>query len=547
MLEPLLAEQSIESPWDESLQIEWKPLYLFNLYRLTLVLVFIATFLLGISPFWVGQYNPSLFFSLCWFYFAFALISLQFVKRRAPAFSVQVFTQIFIDIILSIFIMHSSGGLNSGTGVLLVIAVIAGGLLTPGRTAFFFAALASIGVLLHSMIANTYHWFSDDINYSHAGILGIAFFLMAFLSYYLGQRVRQSEILARERGLQILYLQRLNAQIVQNIRSGIIVVDAVERIRLLNEAALRLLQLKITPLGYTLETVSPPLYQQFQRWRSNPHLAPQLLSPPYVEVGVLATFMELAQDNTASVLIVLEDATLTSHRAQQLKLASVGRLTASIAHEIRNPLSVIGQAGQLLQEQCQSNETAEFPELDIEQTARLSEMIVKNTRRVNKIIEAILQISRRKEPDLQLIDLHQWLIQFIDEFNTCHALKNNEICLNEYSEALYIYFDNDQLHQVLTNLCENGLRYSHQSPCLSLKTGISHDFRSPYLDIIDFGEGIPPSYTAQLFEPFFTTEKKGTGLGLYVSREICEANKAMLSLISNSKEGCCFRILFRGR
>lgn len=514
---------------------EWRPLYLFNLYRLVIVTVFTATFIAGVSPGFLGQFDGRLFLVTTWFYLGLSLLNIVTIQSQWPRFSLQVLTQILIDIFVITLLMHASGGVNSGLGTLLVVAIAGGSLLAVGRTAFFFAAIASLCVLVQVTLMDIYDW-SFGTSYTHAGLLGVTFFATAFLAFVLAQRVRISEALAKQRGLHVQYLARLNAQIVQHIQSGIIVIDVKGYIRLFNEAARRLLGLTEQPEGQLLTTIVPELARRLANWQKGQSTMPPLFHTYTGEVEILATFTALKdQEGTLTTLVVLEDATLMTQRAQQLKLASLGRLTASIAHEIRNPLGAISHAGQLLTESVISSN---------EYHKRLTQIIVDNAQRVNTIIENVLQLSRQKTIDTQCFNLYAWLVAFTEEFISFQGLASTDIIIHTQKRNLIVCFDPSHLYQVINNLCENGLRYSQGTPRLELHTGVSEESARPYLDICDHGTGMTKEIQRQIFEPFFTTETMGSGLGLYIAREICEANQAALHMISNTPTGCCFRIYF---
>lgn len=509
----------------------WKALSLFNLYRLTIVIVFGGTVFTDMSPSFLAQFDKQLFLITGWFYAGLAIFCIFTIKQTWPPFNIQVLGQFLLDIFAITLLMHASGGVNSGLGMLLVVTIAGSSLLTEGRTAFFFAAIASLCVLVHVCIADFYNWFSYN-SYTHAGMLGITFFTTAFLGHTLARRVLVSEALAKQRGVRLQYLARLNAEIVQNIQSGIVVIDIVGRIRLFNNAARGLLGLNEQPIGRVLMSVAPELAKQVSNWQKGS--TSPLFRPASGEVEVIATFTELRQGDEVKILIMLEDATITAQRAQQLKLASLGRLTASIAHEIRNPLGAISHAGQLL---------AESPHICPEEE-RLTQIIADNSRRVNTIIESVLQLSRRSPTKTQCFCLQEWLQSSIHEFTIQQGLRTADVVLHSPENALIVCFDSEQLYQVINNLCENGLRYSQGEPLLELCVGVSEESARPYLEVRDYGQGMTEKVKAQIFEPFFTTEAKGTGLGLYLAREICEANKATLQLWSNSTAGCCFRIHF---
>ncbi|MGK0170527.1 MAG: two-component system sensor histidine kinase PilS (NtrC family), partial [Gammaproteobacteria bacterium] len=251
------------------------------------------------------------------------------------------------------------------------------------------------------------------------------------------------------------------------------------------------------------------------------------------QLDLTASFAALGVQGTTGVLIFLEDASPMTQRVQQLKLASLGRLTASIAHEIRNPLGAISHAGQLLGE-SESLDSAD---------QRLSQIIQDNCRRMNGIIEDVLQLSRRTPAIRQDLVLRQWLEAFVSELRGGATSNLGLVTFSVQNEALVAPFDSDQLRQVVSNLVENGLRHSGDSGVVTLSAGVTKESQRPFLDVLDEGDGIADSDRDQVFEPFFTTRADGTGLGLYIARELCEINQASLRLLP-SERGCLFRITF---
>jgi two-component system sensor histidine kinase PilS (NtrC family) len=252
---------------------------------------------------------------------------------------------------------------------------------------------------------------------------------------------------------------------------------------------------------------------------------------------ILPKFARLGKSKKNGTLIFLEDTSAMAQRAQQMKLASLGRLTASIAHEIRNPLGAISHASQLL---------SESPELD-PADKRLTQIIGEHTQRVNQIIENTMSLSRRDRAQPILFDIHQWLQDFIQEFMRSEQIDSADISLSLDDSPHEVRMDPSQLHQVVWNLVCNGLRHCQdcaERPRVIMQTGFSSDTNRPYLDIIDHGPGISPEQSLHIFEPFYTTESSGTGLGLYIARELCEGNRARLDYIPVVNGGSCFRITF---
>ncbi|MEY3218868.1 MAG: hypothetical protein RIT27_225 [Pseudomonadota bacterium] len=515
-------------------QIDWKPLQLFNFYRLLLASIFIALFITDSLPNVIGKYLPRLFLVVSSIYFVSALLSVFTIYYQRPHFNVQVFGQAIVDIIIISLLMHASGGLSSGLGALLVVAVAGYSLLTEGRTAFLSAAIATVAVLLETMVADFYNAF-DVPNYTQAAILGVGFFATAFLVHALAQRVRKSEYSAYQHKLYSEQLAQLNQQIVAHIRSGIIVLDSANQIRLINESAQQLLEIgELQTTNMPLLQIMPDLAEQFVRWERGQSSATYWFKIKHSETEVIATFSRLHQAGDIKALIFIEDAALTMQRAENIKLPALGRLTASIAHEIRNPLAAISQAGQLL---------VECPDLS-ERYLPFAEMVVEQSTRINRIINSILQISRQREADRRTIELNQWIETFYVELCGHYALAKQHIELHLAKQSLIIEFDPIQLHQVMWNLCENALRYSQGEKRLLISTGSNVQNKRPYVEIEDFGQGIAKEDEHKIFEPFFTTRTEGIGLGLYISRDLCVANQASLKLVKNSPKGCCFKINF---
>lgn len=513
----------------------WRPLGLLNLYRLTLAGLLLV-FMLGEGPpDPLGSLKPRLFFELGVSYIIFSIGSALALLGRWPGFRVQLYTQVLLDIVFITLMMHASGGVSSGLGMLLVVTVAAGSILTTGRTAILFAAIATIATLLEQV----YAWFyglAEFGGYTQAGMLGAIFFATAILSQLLAKRTLESEMLAAQRGEDLAHMAQLTDYIIQRMQTGIIVLDAADETRLMNESAWHLLGIKEDPKRQSLDQLSPELARQLKAWRENAVYDSKTMRPTNTAADILPRFARLGRGESAGTLIFLEDTSGIAQQAQHLKLASLGRLTASIAHEIRNPLAAISHAGQLLAE-ASGLEGSEV---------RLTQIIREQSQRMNKIVENMLQLSRRERSHLADFELRPWLEEFIVEFSRSQNIDISNISVEHGAQAIMVRMDPSQLQQILWNLCENGLRYAPPAaqPKLKLRDGILLESRAPFLDVIDFGPGIAPDVVQHIFEPFFTTEQSGTGLGLYISRELCECNQARLSYIAIPSGGSCFRITF---
>jgi two-component system sensor histidine kinase PilS (NtrC family) len=244
-------------------------------------------------------------------------------------------------------------------------------------------------------------------------------------------------------------------------------------------------------------------------------------------------FVSLSERGAGPVLVFLEDTSVVAERAQQSKLASLGRLSASIAHEIRNPVGAMSHAGQLLKES---------PGIT-EDDRHLTGIIEKNAVRVSQIIENVLQLSRKDSTRQERIELPSWLEGFLNEFQQTLQLEDGRIAVENLTPGLEVHFDPSHLHQVLWNLCDNALKHAAAVPVL-LRSGRIASSDRPFLEVVDRGTGIDPALAERIFEPFFSGGAGGTGLGLFISRELCQTNGAVLAYEARSGGGSIFRIVF---
>ncbi|MFZ2727605.1 MAG: ATP-binding protein [Methylococcaceae bacterium] len=505
----------------------WRSLSIFLLYRFVLASLFISVFYAHFEPSLLNINNKLLFFYSSHLYLLLSIVAALCVPWRVLGYAVQAHWLVFSDMVMLILLMHACGGISSGVGVLLAVSIAAGGLLIGGRCAMSFAALASLGVLGEQIFADYNHSFALA-SYTQAGMLGSSFFIISLLSYILAKRSEQIAQLADEQKQTISNLEEINQYIIKHLQSGIVIVNEQQQVLMLNEAALRLAHLNATPKE--INAIGNGLADAFAAWLVDSAANFVSLSLPN-SAELRCHFSPLPTRHDFFYLLMFEDIALYNQRVQQSKLASLGRLTASIAHEIRNPLGAISHAGQLL---------AESPELSA-QDQRLLDIIHSHTRRVNHIIEDILQLSRRTDSRREQIDLNQWLEKYVASFIAEQNLDNEpfKLILNPYT--LMAFVDASHLKQIMDNLCQNALKYGQpQLGKIILQSRLLA--QTPCIEVIDHGEGINRQQREHLFEPFFTTSSTGTGLGLYISKELAELNQAKLSYHVTSEDQTCFRL-----
>jgi two-component system sensor histidine kinase PilS (NtrC family) len=306
---------------------------------------------------------------------------------------------------------------------------------------------------------------------------------------------------------------------------------------MLNSAAAESLRIGAETRASLVEEV-PRLQSELESWRRGEPTRPATVVSPKGR-PLIPRFAGIGRSRAGGVLIFLEDASAVAEQVRQMKLATLGRLTASIAHEIRNPLSAVSHANQLL---------AESPKMD-SGDKRLIEIIDEHSQRMERIVENILQLSRRDSTRAEELDVTAWLKDFITEFRERHTLPPMSLPLRiEGAELPRIRVDPTHLHQVIWNLSENALRHGRQDasggPRVEYRLGTLPGSGSGFLEVLDRGPGVPPDIAEHIFEPFYTSDPRGTGLGLFIARELCECNRARLSYAPRPQGGSCFRIEF---
>jgi two-component system, NtrC family, sensor histidine kinase PilS len=492
----------------------WTSLRYFNLYRISVATLFFTITLVYGDALALGSHALLAFRYTSLAYLAGAVGLHALMRNVHERFNLQLSLQMALDIVAITLLMYASGGVRSGLGVMLLISLTGAAIVAPRRLSYLYAALAAIALLLEQ----GYWVLAHDVpeaNFLQPGLLAIGCFATAGVTSWLAQRVVANEALARQRGRSLQTQTRVNQLVIEDMHDGVLVLDREGRVVQHNPQAQRLLG-EHRLLGMPIAQLLPGFgaATDFEvRGRS---------------LGV--RMLESGSDELFSVLF-LEDTTRSREQAQQLKLAALGRLTASIAHEIRNPLAAISHAVELLGEERRDA-----------QRVRLTRIIHDNTLRLERLVSEVLQLSRRDRLSPQRVRVRTWLMPFIDEFVANESVPPDRFEVEGPREAA-IEFDPGHLHQVMWNLLRNAVRYARAEPH-SIRIAVRDVADRVELSVIDNGPGVPQSTQGQLFEPFFTTDSKGTGLGLYLARELCAANRAQLEYVRESA-GAHFRVVAR--
>jgi two-component system sensor histidine kinase PilS (NtrC family) len=527
----------------------WRSLKLYNAYRVLIALVLLATQGLLNNDDWLQNASTDLFSTLVLGYFVFSIISAAFTWFEKPNLDINVPIQIIIDIVFILLMMHAQDGSQSSLGLLLIIAIASASLISEGRLALFYAAIASIGILLEQ----TYRILlieTSASNYTSAVLLSLGCFATAWLAYSLAERTKKSELLASQRGLDVQNMAQINALITHEMQDGVLVVDQKFQIKQHNTQAETLLGLESGDWqGKSLNEISPEIASLMQHWLDetlpSKDFAPTNFSlPDFLKLTTLSRelrlrFLPIAESRNQGAVIFIADWSQMQTQAHQVKLAALGRLTANIAHEIRNPLSAISHANQLLQEE--DSDPA---------TKRMLQIISDNVQRLDQIIKDVLELNRRDRTNQETVHLENFILDFYTQFCAVEKIPDNCFKLTLINAETLISFDRRHLNQILWNLCKNGWRHCKKIEN-SLELVVVSTEKTVRIEINDDGDGIVESVRSHLFEPFFTTEKAGTGLGLYIARELADANGAKLQYktltdASGADSGSQFIIHIRG-
>lgn len=502
---------------------------IYSTYRLVLAGILAATFVLGTVQSVLGKTQPQLFAIVSAAYLTFsALALLRHMTLARPYSDTQLFTEFFIDIGCLMLMSYASS--NSGLALLLVVCISAASMTLPGQLSLLIASLSTIAVL-GEVAANIAADRAEMSQFVQAGTMGMAYFTAALAIRYLSRRISTTQHLADRRREDIERLSQINQLIVQRMQTGVVVMSSEGEIKLLNNAAAEILDYPDVVIsgGHTAP-------QELIAMAANPENSSKLVTLGKGKAEVQINMAHLDSADNGDCLFYLENSSKIAQRAQNLKLASLGRFSASIAHEIRNPLAAISYAAQLL---------SENPDL-VETDRKFTRIIQNHANRMNDIIQNILELSRGRPPKPERFELESWLRDFTDDWQL-HNPNTAAIDIDATAKGITVNVDPSQLRQIISNITENGIRHStteDQPGRVCFELTASPLSGGAVLDIIDSGPGIAVEDEDAIFEPFFTTQVQGSGLGLYLSRELCLANQMSIVYRRTDSGQSCFRLQF---
>ncbi|MFT7387994.1 MAG: two-component system sensor histidine kinase PilS (NtrC family) [Candidatus Endobugula sp.] len=501
-------------------------------YRFAMSAMLTALFLLGFGGAILGVQSPLVFvYTGCLYIFLCGLSVAMLLLGKLPSKSSNIVFILVIDFILLTQMIFTSDSIIGALGYLLLIPMAIGGTFLRGKTSIALAAFASLFIIFNSII-NSFSSSNSNEYLLAAALTGTVLFATAITFHLLSKKLERSEEQTAKQSMRAEHLQGISQKIIETFQSGIVVIDDNNALLLINHAAEKFLTNNL--ILPKLEEV-PKLNNALLLWKKT-HQAPKKIVIANANGGnIKISFTQLIDNNINALMLFMEDEKHIQQQVQQIKLASLGRLTSSIAHEIRNPLSAISHASQLL------DESENISPSDQE----LLRMIQVNSQRIDQTINNILQFSRRKQSSPEMINLCEWLNTFKVNYQ---SHEQSAIVIVTAKQHIYGRIDPNHLQQIISNLVDNALRHSQKKPpenIISLEVHIDSSTNLPYIDIIDEGNGISEADLDSIFEPFFTTKPQGSGLGLYLCKELCEANQTnILYLRKTLSQKSCFRLIF---
>ncbi|WP_226469109.1 sensor histidine kinase [Luteimonas panaciterrae] len=521
-----------------------RELYLFALYRL-LEASLLALMVFSPAGAFIGEPRDALLAeSVAFAYAPMALVLVLYARHSAASPRSQALIGAVLDITVAALITHALPGAGPGVAMMLMFNVGAAALLVRIELGLAVAA-AAVLALIGEYVWNSLSADAYDRPLAEVLMFSVSFFAIATFSNLLGRQIRESQELAEQRSAEAANLTEVNGLIIRRMRTGVLVVDGGGFVRLANEAALLLLGESREVLAMqgpaaqkprNLRMMAPELADRLQAWQARGETDDTPLQIGDERIEVLPRFARLLAKGETT-LVFLDDASMVSRRAESLTLAAMGRFSASLAHEIRNPLAAISYATQLLQE---SNDIS-TPD------RRLLDIVHQQCMRTNAIVESVLGLARRERAHAEHLDLVDFVRRFLDEFRQSMPPDVDSLSMSSAAGSQPALVDPRHLQQILTVLVQNALRYGRM-PGAPARVILRVEARGnmPVLEVLDRGPGIPDAVVAQLFRPFFTTSEHGTGLGLYIARELCHANGASLDYVAVPAGGACFRITLPG-
>ena len=337
-----------------------------------------------------------------------------------------------------------------------------------------------------------------------------ASYVVAMLVSYSASYLKDATESAEKHRRAFDRVRGLNQIVLQRVQEAVVVIDVEQRVWLFNKQA------KVYFPGLMIERSETVFTELVTRWKYNPD-KPFETDIHLYQHSMHVRAVPLIQEETQLLMLFVRSLREVAAEAMSTKLMSLGQLTANLAHEIRNPMSAIRHANDLLQEGIEDP-----------MSVKLHGIIDSNIQRIDKMLEDVSMLNKKDNVSRENINLMKFWLSFKQEFTLNNPNAIGCIRMNMDGKNLSALADPMHVQQIMWNLCNNAWRHSRQDE--KAITVLIRPSGKLHISIVvaDNGSGVPPDVRNRLFEPFYTTEKTGTGLGLYVARELAHANMGQL-------------------
>ena len=418
-----------------------------------------------------------------------------------------------VDITMMAFLVFMVGGVGSGFGILILPFVATSCLLSYGRYPLLYASYAALLIALIVFLKgrlgeSSVGWDSKVL--ITAVLLAAACYLVAALTAFSATYLKRATESAAKHKLAYRRVSGLNKLVLNRVQEAVVVIDANQRIWLFNRQA------KTYFPNLAVDEREDVFTDLVSRWQRQSERSFETDMHIY-QHAMHVRAVPFIQEETQLLMLFIRSLREVAAEAMATKLASLGQLTANLAHEIRNPLSAIRHANDLLVEEDADDVTV-----------KLRGIIESNILRIDKMLEEVSMLNKRDGLSRESINLMKFWLSFKQEFTLNHPDAIGCMKMNMDGANLSVSCDPHHLQQIMWNLTNNAWRHSRKDD--HAVTVLIRSSGKMYISIVvaDNGKGVPAENRNSLFEPFFTTEKEGTGLGLYVARELAHANMGQL-------------------
>jgi two-component system sensor histidine kinase PilS (NtrC family) len=504
-----------------------------NLYRLIIAVLLASAHFGGLLDSSVQGTYATIANAVLVVYLLVAFFHLFSARREQVNFYRLAAYSLFTDILFLSLLVVVFAGIDGGIGILLVFTSAVAAVLLPLRIALLLASIASltmVGTALWHFLMQA----GTAESMLQAALYSVTAMISAVMANHLAYWGRDYRLIAEKQKETLTELEQVNELIIRRMRTGVITVDENGMVGVMNESAW--FQMGSPPVRQrSLNSLSPRLEQELNRWKQDTTSDPKPVVLEPSQAQVLPSYVALPGQDGFGAMIFLTDNNVVARRAVELSVNSLAKLSGSIAHEIRNPLAALNHASQLLEES---------PQVRL-QEMRLINIIQNHAKRMNGIIENILQLSRREQSRPELVPLHTFLPEFANEFQASQVNRVLDFQAALDPEETYVLYDKSQLSQCLWKLLDNAVDHASReksAPRVRLTSARDQESGFCTITIADNGPGINMAQLGKIFEPFYTTRREGSGLGLYIAKQLCEANQAELTVDSEPGEGAFFHV-----